>query len=255
MSQTARQWLPALVAIAISCVAGKALAVDGEVLIDQERALQGGVTPGDQPGFPITISQSGRYKLVGNLRVPASKKGIVVNADAVTIDFNGFIMTGNKEGWVGVQSREDSINRQRWLTVLNGTITGFASASVLAGEYAIVDSMRIVDNADGAWLGNFARISRSTIVGNGVGVGCGSSCLIESNIISSNGGQAGVFMASGGGTVLGNTITENAGYGIFVIPPAVAGFGNNTLSNNNKGGSQVNSQIHPLQPNYCQPKC
>ncbi len=38
-------------------------AVDGVVLIDQNRALAGNVTPGDTPGFPVTISLSGSYRL------------------------------------------------------------------------------------------------------------------------------------------------------------------------------------------------
>ncbi|NWG73776.1 MAG: hypothetical protein HXY24_04090 [Rubrivivax sp.] len=42
-------------------------AVDGEILITQAKALAGNVTPGDAPGFPVTISQPGKYKLAGHL--------------------------------------------------------------------------------------------------------------------------------------------------------------------------------------------
>ena len=34
-------------------------AVDGVALINQNAALAGNVTPGDAPGFPVTISVSG----------------------------------------------------------------------------------------------------------------------------------------------------------------------------------------------------
>ena len=46
-----------------------AAALDGEVLIDQTRAGTGGITPADDPGFPITISRLGKYKLTSNLSV------------------------------------------------------------------------------------------------------------------------------------------------------------------------------------------
>jgi hypothetical protein len=41
------------------------------VLIDQNRALAGNVTPGDNPGFPVTLSLPGSYRLSGNLTAPA----------------------------------------------------------------------------------------------------------------------------------------------------------------------------------------
>src|SRR5256885_13905531 len=70
-------------------------AVDGAVLINQSAALAGNVTPGDTPGFPVTISVSGSYKLSGNLTVPdANTSAIQISADHVTIDLNGFSIIG-----------------------------------------------------------------------------------------------------------------------------------------------------------------
>jgi hypothetical protein len=70
-------------------------AVDGVVLIDQNRALAGNVTPGDAPGFPVTISQPGSYRLSGNLTVPDSNTtAIQITADFVTLDLNGFSIIG-----------------------------------------------------------------------------------------------------------------------------------------------------------------
>jgi hypothetical protein len=48
-----------------------AFAADGEILITQTRALQGGITPGDAPGFPITLTQPGAYKFASNITVPS----------------------------------------------------------------------------------------------------------------------------------------------------------------------------------------
>src|SRR5947208_13936545 len=70
-------------------------AVDGVVLINQSAALAGNVTPGDTPGFPVTISVSGSYRLSGNLTVPdANTTAIQITADDVTIDLNGFAIAG-----------------------------------------------------------------------------------------------------------------------------------------------------------------
>ena len=67
-----------------------AFAVDGVVLIDQNRALAGNVTPGDAPGFPVTISQPGSYRLSGNLVAPLNSGAIHIAASKVTLDLNGF---------------------------------------------------------------------------------------------------------------------------------------------------------------------
>lgn len=46
------------------------------------------------PTFPIVISQPGSYKLAANLLVPAGVDGIVVSASDVSIDLNGYAITG-----------------------------------------------------------------------------------------------------------------------------------------------------------------
>jgi hypothetical protein len=69
------------------------LAVDGVVLIDQNKAMAGNVTPGDTPGFPISITQSGSYRLAGNLTVPVGTNGIEISASNVFLDLNGFTIS------------------------------------------------------------------------------------------------------------------------------------------------------------------
>src|SRR5947207_5818225 len=93
MSHLQSRWLaPALLLAGLSC---NMYAVDGVILIDQNRALAGGVTPGDAPGFPVTISVAGSYRLSGNLTVPdANTTAISITAKNVTIDLNGFSIIG-----------------------------------------------------------------------------------------------------------------------------------------------------------------
>jgi hypothetical protein len=84
----------AIVAASVVFLALPAAAIDGEILIDQTKVNAGAITPGDAPGFPATLGRSGRYKLTGNLAVPAGQDGIEVAADNVAIDLNGFTISG-----------------------------------------------------------------------------------------------------------------------------------------------------------------
>ncbi len=62
-----RTYLLPLYVLVILALAGPALAVDGVIEINQASALAGGVTPGDSPGFPIHLNNSGAYRLTGDL--------------------------------------------------------------------------------------------------------------------------------------------------------------------------------------------
>ena len=60
------------VALLLSCPAA---AIDGEIVVDQTAVDAGGISPGDAPGYPVTISRRGKYKLTGDLAVPAGVSG------------------------------------------------------------------------------------------------------------------------------------------------------------------------------------
>ncbi len=79
----------------LAAISSSLYAVDGVILIDQNHALIGNITPGDAPGFPVTISQPGSYRLSGDLIVPdANTTAIQITADHVTLDLNGFAIIG-----------------------------------------------------------------------------------------------------------------------------------------------------------------
>jgi hypothetical protein len=68
--------------------AAPAFAVDGVILINQATVMAAG-------GFPYKITQSGSYKLSGNLVVAASgTDGIDIMASNVSIDLNRFTISG-----------------------------------------------------------------------------------------------------------------------------------------------------------------
>lgn len=252
--------LVALCIVAGTLATGPVQAIDGERLITHSKALAGDVTPGDTAGYPVTLSLPGIYKFASNLAPGTGQSGIIVTVPDVTIDLNGFRLSGGPAGGannarIGIDARADR------LTVKNGTIGAFTMAGVWAilRHYLVVENMRIIHVAgstgfaDGinADQGRFARIQNNTIALNiGDGIRCGEACHVEGNMVSGNGGF-GVLLASG--TVLGNTILSNGNFGIDVVRETPAGFGNNTVINNNAGGAQLNGPMLSLHPNACAP--
>ena len=223
-------------------------AADGPILITQEKAIAGNVTPGDTPGFPVTLSLPGSYILASNLQPPAGKAGIKIASNEIAIDLNGFRLNGASVATTGINGAAfESI------TIRNGTITGFDAYGLFSiGTRWIVEDMRVVKNgAQGIHVGDYSTVRGTTVTRNGsYGINCGFSCLIEDSNSSQNGAAGVVAVAS---TVLGNVIINNAGLGITGI---FAGSGNNTLVGNNGGAAnpQVDGAVE-LHPNACFPAC
>lgn len=102
-------------AAVLAGVSGRAHAVEGVVLIDQARAIEGGVTAGDGPGFPVEINQPGSYRLSGNLTVAnPNTTAIRIKSTNVTLDLNGFTIQGPPRCWqAGPHARGKSFRRCR----------------------------------------------------------------------------------------------------------------------------------------------
>jgi hypothetical protein len=187
---------------------------DGVVLIDQSRALAGSVTPGDAPGFPITISVPGTYRLTSNLAVGAGPV-IEIAADEVTIDLDGFSISAQSGArTVAILSPTNSPHTN--LTIRNGTIAGFSfavflnnsrfvsigrlrvhrsrqgrGATILVGDNASIIDNNIFDNSSaGIQAGMASLITGNFVFGNGAdGINAGSGSLISGNTVFSNGGN------------------------------------------------------------------
>jgi hypothetical protein len=246
-----------LASVLCGLLATPAVAADGEILLSQDKAMTGNVTPGDAAGFPITLTQPGRYRLVGNLLPPNGVDGIDIQSDNVTVDFDGFTLQGDSGAGTGVSSRRDAIE------IMNGVITGFGLFGIqneYVGRFWAISNMRVMKNGKGVSAGAYARVVGNTIAMNGdYGLAC-EFCLIQGNVVALNHDDG---IDARGATVLGNAIAGNRGYGIssFVMGYATTGYGNNTLVRNNGSGHlsesghmvpqspQVNGWIETLQPN------
>lgn len=260
-----------LIAAFVLFTSAPAAAIDGEILITQQRAIDGTVPGTDGPGFPITISQPGSYKFGSDIVVnKAGANGIVVNADDVTINFNGFRLGGSNLGNVAIIGARES------LTIEDGMIALFKNDAIRgSGPFWRLENMRIVFNAGNGVVGNGNTrhwiIANSEIVENGKDginlVGNNSAfgpSLIQNNLVNGNkgsgiaatyahvegnmiagngwgGGDGGVYLLKG--MALANTISDNFGTGLSAA--VAVGYANNTLSGNTNGQVLGGNQVHP----------
>jgi hypothetical protein len=158
---TARSFFSTAAAIAALLGASSAFA---QQTIDHNKALAGNVTPGDTPGYPITLSQPGHYKLMSNLVVPAETGGIVITAPNVTLDLNGFTISGpvtcsqNKTNRQVTCSQEASSQEAHagicvqgsntfGTKIRNGTVRGFRGIGLLLSDGDTVQNLRVTQNA------------------------------------------------------------------------------------------------------------
>jgi hypothetical protein len=235
-------------------LSASALAADGPVIITQAKALAGNVTPGDAPGFPVSITASGSYRLGSNLDVPAGRNGIVVTNFNVSIDLDGFALNA------GNAARDRAVNgivatgtETAILSIRNGTIMTFTESGIRAPgiKFAAFNDLQVIANgADGIVAGDWARVMNSTVAGNaGWGIRCGAFCNIQSSVIASN-VKGGISIKIG--NVVGNVIANNPGGGIIA---GEAGAGNNTFWINGGADRVETRNVYPLDPNYCHWDC
>jgi hypothetical protein len=143
---------PGGLAAVLLAISGAALS-DG-LSLDQARAMAGWVTPGDAPGFPVTITAPGHYRLTSDLIVPAGTGGIVIRADNVVIDLNGFAIRGPArcaEGkgcadfTAGISQPEEHFGA----LVANGTVEGFRTGVEFKSGDNRVENLAAVDTRFG----------------------------------------------------------------------------------------------------------
>jgi hypothetical protein len=142
-------------------------AVDGVVLINQASVNAAG-------GFPYVISQPGSYKLAGNLVAKDTTTNlIVVKADNVTIDLNGFAITGTNTCLSGCSLLTGQVGisidfYQKDLTIVNGTVAGMGGSGIsLNGDGIRIDSVISHDNGSTGIFVRSGQISHVRVFNNG----------------------------------------------------------------------------------------
>jgi hypothetical protein len=212
-----------------ACVAlmaiGPLSAADGQFEINQA-CVAGGCFPGDDPGFPVTIINTGSYILTSNLDVrdetdPEDVTAIYVTDTGqrgVDIDLNGFRIIGPTTctGFPVTSCTPTGLGNgvqglATLVTVRNGTIYGMGEYGVDLNSGARVVNLQVAHcGTGGIGTGNPGnQIVNNFVRQNGVvGIGAGNNSLVIGNLIHANGSTG-----LGGGATMGyvnNVITDNA---------------------------------------------
>ena len=183
-------------------------AADGVIQINQARAIAGGVTAGDAPGFPVLISEDGRYILTSVLDVtgqpsPESVTAITVTASGgATIDLNGF----------GIKGATVCTGTPVTSCTPTGTGVGILFTSQVGLVYGGAISGMGYRGID--MSGSNVGIVRDLIVHHSGenGIVLPGSSLADRVIVTSNGGVGLLLGATS--SVVGSSATYNLGNGI-----------------------------------------
>jgi hypothetical protein len=205
-----------------------------------------------------TIDQPGSYRLATNLA--AEGDCLVVSAEGVTIDLNGFAIVGNGTGTAILGVQEAAGNEraailtglipQARTVVRNGDISNFAQATNLSGT---VERLRVTSNASGILVGvgnvqnNIVQFNSSMgiqladgIVSGNLLIANGTGILVqEAGVITNNqavGNKIGIDVTGIGSTLIGNIADGNSQIGIRVACPS-------NLSNNTAIGNVVRDLV------------
>lgn len=167
------------------------------VEVEPRTAINSTNTPGDADSV-YRITQSGSYYLTGNLVGAIGKHGIQIEASNVSIDFNGFTLSGvpGMGAFSGV-SAVSNVN----IRLKNGTLTGWGDRGIfLAGQASLVENV----------------VASSNLFH---GIDTGTSAVVRGCSAVNNGGWG--IIADDASTVQSCTAQGNAGVGIYADAASV----------------------------------
>jgi hypothetical protein len=224
----------------IFALVGTTAADEGVLEINQARALAGGVSPFDTPGFPVSITEPGSYRLTSNL----DRRGLAPDVDAVliaanprvTLDLNGFEIIGENDcspmpctilgAGRGIVAFGDDVN------IVNGGVRGMPGPGISINGRGAVSDVTVSENG-----------------GDGISVGIGrvTGCLAQRNydngVRLDNGIVRGTLTHSNrlsgfvlsAGSLVESEAFGNGGLGLSAGNLGLTGYGANVLICNNGG--------------------
>ena len=221
----------------------------GCLVVARQAAAQGGLTPPGAPGplfktldqvqprtpisvLPYTINAGGSYYLADNLAGLAGQNGVTINANDVTLDLNGFSLTGTAGSINGIAVSSSCRN----LSIYNGGVSAWGASGISASNATAsrFENVHLLNNAlEGITLGSNSFAFRCFAYNNG-GSGLrvvGSGSRIEDNQANANGGW-GFRVDAAGNLIVKNSAVANTGtnyhiaagnsYGQIILLPAGA---------------------------------
>jgi parallel beta-helix repeat protein len=200
--------------------------------VEPRTALTAANTPGNATSV-LRITQAGSYYLTANLAVSSGKNGIEVAASGVTIDLNGFLISGFG-GLAGIVPSSTTIER---ITVRNGCIIFCTGGGIaLEGIPAVTVEHVSVETCSGYGIrtGVDSTVKDCLAKGNSTGIAVGDGSLVSD--CRAIGNSVGGIAAASNSVVTRCSAGGNAGYGISVSTGSVI---SECAANSNEGSGGI----------------
>lgn len=172
-------------------------------------------TPISTAGF--TITQPGSYYLTRNL-LPVAQRGVVIQADNVTLDLNGFVIDGAGVSDDGILVGFAAFGGQKNVVIKNGTIRNTVKEGIDAfgNSNVRIENITVDTAIDGFGIivGDFAVVSNCVIRGTGAGVLAGNNSVISDCVADGRTGEVGI--AAGENSTVRNCVSSNGKRGFRV---------------------------------------
>ncbi|MFO0835898.1 MAG: right-handed parallel beta-helix repeat-containing protein [Phycisphaerales bacterium] len=187
--------------------------------VEPRIAINATNTPGDANSL-YKITQPGSYYLTGNITGVVGKHGIEIVASGVTLDLNGFDLSGvaSMGSFDGVSVTVSGLSN---IAVVNGSVRNWGQCGINLGilfaSNCQVDAVSATGNVvAGISAGNNALITRCAASNNQNGIAVESNSVISDCSANSNSMRG--ILANSGTTITHCSCSGNISYGIVTQP-------------------------------------
>lgn len=173
--------------------------------VEPRIAINATNTPGTA-SETFLITQPGSYYLTSNITMSPSKNAIAISTNDVTIDLNGYTITGVTNGFFSIVA----YNAVERITVRNGSFRSSPNNVIILGNDSLVENVSINQPnaaANAITVGNRGVVRNCRIFGGSTAVVVGNQSLIEG--LTADSVVTGVFASTNTGvTVRDSTFTQ-----------------------------------------------
>ena len=190
-------------------------------------------TPGSS-SVKFVITQPGSYYLTTNIVGASGDQGIIIQANNVTLDLNGFSLLGNPGSFSAISVSSGYHNA----TVRNGLFNGWSEGVTVSGNNVTLEHLTVSSSFLGLYCDDSAMnvtIKNCTVTDSSAnGITIGNNSVVSGCLTASNASD-GIFVS---GSVGGNVINGNNCVG------------NDTGDGSNAGGIIVQSSNNRIEDNH-----